>query len=618
LLLVVGLLVMLAGPVRAVEQADIDRAIARGVAALKAVQQPDGNFSAGEIGATALAGLTLLVCDVPADDRAIQKAAARVRANAASVNQTYSVALCILFLDQLDNRADTPLIESLVVRLLAGQTPSGSWGYRCPSVGPAEAKRLMDAAGGTELKGSRDLPGLPPKGKRSVRDLPKEIQVQLAGIAARGPAEVEGGGPTDNSNTQFANLALWVGRRYGVPVNEALLRTDRYYRATQDPEGTWRYIAGAGSGFAPSAQMTCAGILGLICGHGVTADVARSRDPKVGPRDLSKDGHLKLALQVLSTAIGTPAGDRKAEAGGRLNPGPAGGKTFYYLWSLERIAVALKMETIGKKDWYAWGAEILINSQAGDGSWQGEYATWNADTCFALLFLRRVNLLTDLSGSIKSLTDPGEKMLRAGGIGGGGLRGTPEAPAAGSEGKTAKSPAGEKGTSGESRPTPAPSSPAAGKEEGAAGLGRELVRAPAERRGAILEQLREGKGVAYTEELASAIPALEGTSKRQAREALAERLTRMKAATLRHYLKDEDAEIRRAAALASAMKEIKEHIPDLIRMLSDREPAVQRAALAALKELTGQDFGPRPDADRAERAKAIAAWEAWWSKKARE
>jgi hypothetical protein len=41
---------------------------------------------------------------------------------------------------------------------------------------------------------------------------------------------------------------------------------------------------------------------------------------------------------------------------------------------------------------------------------------------------------------------------------------------------------------------------------------------------------------------------------------------------------------------------------------------VARAAHAALKSLTNQDFGPDLDATRAEREKAVAAWKAWWDK----
>ena len=129
-----------------------------------------------------------------------------------------------------------------------------------------------------------------------------------------------------------------------------------------------------------------------------------------------------------------------------------------------------------------------------------------------------------------------------------------------------------------------------------------------------MARLREAKGVVYTQALAAAIPQLSGTAKSKAREALAVRLARMTAATLRVKFKDEDPEIRRAAALACAMKEDKTHLAKLVELLNDKEKTVTRAAYAALKSLTGQDFGPTADADRAEQAKAVAAWKSWVKK----
>jgi HEAT repeat protein len=130
----------------------------------------------------------------------------------------------------------------------------------------------------------------------------------------------------------------------------------------------------------------------------------------------------------------------------------------------------------------------------------------------------------------------------------------------------------------------------------------------------MLERLRDGKGTGYTDALVSAIPKLNGDARRKAREALADRLTRMKAETLAQYLQDEDAEVRRAAALAAGMKDSKPLIPHLIRLLSDREATVARAAHASLKALSGEDFGPRPDATLQQRARAVTAWKAWWAR----
>ena len=112
-------------------------------------------------------------------------------------------------------------------------------------------------------------------------------------------------------------------------------------------------------------------------------------------------------------------------------------------------------------------------------------------------------------------------------------------------------------------------------------MARELAQAPPGRRDELLGKYREGKGVTFTEALAGAIPRLDGDDRRKARDALADRLTRMKADTLSRYFQDQDAEIRRAAALAAAMKEAKTLIPDLIPLLGDPEPTVARAAHAA-------------------------------------
>jgi HEAT repeat protein len=96
---------------------------------------------------------------------------------------------------------------------------------------------------------------------------------------------------------------------------------------------------------------------------------------------------------------------------------------------------------------------------------------------------------------------------------------------------------------------------------------------------------------------------------------LAERMSRMTTATLRDRLKDDEAEMRRAAALAAAMKEETAHIPRLIELLDDSDTAVSRAAHAALKSLSGKDFGPAKEATRADQAHSIAAWKAWWKEK---
>src|SRR5437660_213635 len=65
----------------------------------------------------------------PPDDPAIQLAAAFVRRESIKENQTYCLALGILFLDRLGEEVDVALVEGMAARLLAGQMADGGWTY---------------------------------------------------------------------------------------------------------------------------------------------------------------------------------------------------------------------------------------------------------------------------------------------------------------------------------------------------------------------------------------------------------------------------------------------------------------------------------------------------------
>ena len=86
----------------------------------------------------------------------------------------------------------------------------------------------------------------------------------------------------------------------------------------------------------------------------------------------------------------------------------------------------------------------------------------------------------------------------------------------------------------------------------------------------------------------------------------------MTAATLREMLKDNNREIRKAAAAACALKNDKQFIPDLIDKLNDAESTVALSVQSSLVTLSGKDFGPKAEAAPAEKAEAIAAWKSWW------
>jgi len=542
---VAGLLtvaILLAGlpAARAVDKGLIDRTKERGVAALRKMQNPGtGRWPYLEIGATALAALTLLECQVPRDDPAIVAATRAVRSAAPESTFTYSVTLCILYLDRLGDPQDVGLIDMLVVRLLGGQNAKGGWSYNCP-LGDADEMNRLRAVRQGAVKGP----------------FPKELQDKAAKLENK-RADVSAG-QDDNSNTQFATLALWIARRNGWPVDDALMAVEQRFQSTQLPDGSWWYRSADLR--EPSASMTCAALLALAIGKGIA--IERALEKGQTRPNLAKDVHLLGGLGFLANHIGEPVGDT-----GRPIVKPEG-KWLYYLWSLERVAMILNLDRIHGKDWYNYGAEILIATQEKDGSWKVEFGESGADTCFALLFLQRANLAIDLSNKIRGKIVE----IRAG-------------------------PPIIKNLPGENPKKPLKEDTEEGK------LAAGLVRAADADKPRVLERLRDSKGVEFTGALAVAIPHLEGEIKNEARHALTQRLTRFKAESLATYLKDVEPEIRRAAALAVGSKDSKELIPNLILLLKDPEPVVRPAAQKSLKSLTGQDLG-----------NDLKAWQEWWNR----
>src|SRR5581483_9857726 len=128
----------------AVDAKKVDHAILRGVGYLKATQLANGTWGHNHgVGHAALCGLALLESKMPANDPAVQKAAAYVRGNVLSLNQTYDLSLAILFLDRLGDPNDQRLIQVMALRLVAGQNTAGGWTYACPLLPVAEMNQLF-------------------------------------------------------------------------------------------------------------------------------------------------------------------------------------------------------------------------------------------------------------------------------------------------------------------------------------------------------------------------------------------------------------------------------------------------------------------------------------------
>lgn len=597
----VALFVASAAAATAAPQERIDIAIAKGTAALKS-RFKDGagpiaaNAGGHGIGPAALAGIALLESNVPAADPAVKAIAASVREQSYRESQTYQISLCLLFLDRLEDPADVPLIQMLGVRLLVGQTSRGGWTYGCvPTPIPAgDEQRLRTGLKSAELIAGKD--GAPPK----LHPMAQEYLTAL--VNARGPAKVEGG---DNSNTQFGVLATWVSRKHGVPVEGALDLIERRFLGTQAPDGSWTYALDT-VGVAGSPQMTCAGLLGLATAIGrreekrAKADApkgeppAKSNDPFFNPPP-RPEGKGPVGPKRPPDARDQAAGRGFGFLGAALRAGGPGLQNLYLLWSLERVGVLYGMDRIGGVDWYAGGSDYLCGVQAPDGTWAGEYGA-DVDTSFAVLFLCKANLARDLSRRVRG--DAGGSELRAG-----AATVVEVAPMA-------------KGAVAQGNPLPQPV--AAPLPPGAAGkVATDLIGANGPGLVKALAAARDAKGGDYTIGIAAAVHRLDGDAKKAAREALAERLARMSATTLRALMTSTDPEVRRGAVVAAAMRDDKDHIPDLIGRVNDEDDRVVRAARAGLRSLTGVDHGPATDAGPGARSQAQAAWRTWWASQKR-
>jgi VWFA-related protein len=356
LAMAVGLLVLLLGGTLAIADGgaptdrEIAETIARGVSFLRGCQEESGSWEepaqgAHRLGVTALAGLALMENGVAPDDPSIKRARDVVVSLASSSNQTYDLTLAILFLarQQKGRRGESdPLIRDLAGRLSAGNH-DGIWDYNVP-MQPRETE---------------SSPGLKRRGTGPSRNSRK----------------VARSGSGDHSNTQFALLGLWAAGRHGFDPDSDLESLDRHFRATQLDDGHWGYRPGMGG----SDAMSCAGLMALAIAS-ARPSLAEHQTARARGAALAKDPSFVKALHVVATDA------RNADNQSDI----------YYLWSLERVCVALGLRSLEDFDWYGHGARILIDRQSEDGGWAQDRWGRLPDTCLALLFLRKANLAFEL------------------------------------------------------------------------------------------------------------------------------------------------------------------------------------------------------------------------------
>lgn len=306
----------------------VRQAIDRGVNYLKRQQRADGSWPEwlGQPGgASALCTLALLNAGVPPTDDAIVRALDYLRKF--RPDKTYSTALQTMVFCRAEPKRDLALIRRNVKALERWQLPDGPG------------------------KGGWSYPG--------------------AG--------------SDNSNAQFAVLALYDAEQAGVEVNLQTWRLARaYWEKGQNADGSWGYH----SGMFGTGSMTVAGIGCMV----MTSD-------RVGEPDAVVEGD-SIKCCRRSEARADDAVARGLQWLGKNfavthNPGARTQSwLLYYLYGVERVGRLTAHRFIGEHDWYREGANYLLKAKGGPlaDHWRGSGPTETDEriaTSFALLFLSK-------------------------------------------------------------------------------------------------------------------------------------------------------------------------------------------------------------------------------------
>jgi hypothetical protein len=410
-LALVGLALVLcaSAPARAFTDDDVNVAIDKGIAWLRARQDGEGafrdhwareNYKSGE---TALALLTLLASGAKPDDPAVDRGFNWLLAQ--PLQRTYEVSVSVLALearytpdDQASIASQDPLASQIRQRfqriapprdrewlaravefLIATQDASGMWKY--PGFGDPDVSNAQFAI--LALKSARRM---------SVR-VPKEAFLNCAKYLLE---HQEGSGPdVPQFEVPAADQPITGLHDRRKTERERKAERDRERRRTGDAgtrtrdgeapsESTrtrlpmrargWGYKPGS----APRGSMTAAGVAILVIAKDELEETP-GYATQLGPQlDQSmRDGAAWLAQRFRADA----------------NPGAEPDWLFYYLYTLERAGTLLALDRFGGRDWYREGAEVILRQQQGDGkivaSGGGSMDGELAGTCLALLFLER-------------------------------------------------------------------------------------------------------------------------------------------------------------------------------------------------------------------------------------
>jgi hypothetical protein len=318
-----------------VTREEVERAIREGVRFLKGQQRNDGSWTEvdeeARTGTTSLVTLALLTAGETPDSPQVAKALEFLRRfDAQTLNSVYAVSLQTMVFAAAKPKDDILRINRNVGWLEEAQLKvgdhapwPGSWSYK----------------------------------NRSIRH-------------------------GDNSNSQYALLALNAAAEVGVPIKAETWRLAQdYWKRHQLGDGSWAYTP---DNAGPTGSMTCAGLSSLII---TGLKRFQGREVLVGENKVDGCGEgtidpkVQLSIRWLA---------QNFQVGSNVGMGPQW--KYYYLYGLERAGRLSGLRFFGAHDWYREGAEELVHDQDKFvGSWRGTLYEREPliATSFALLFLAK-------------------------------------------------------------------------------------------------------------------------------------------------------------------------------------------------------------------------------------
>jgi hypothetical protein len=364
---------------------NIKTAIKKGVEYLK--KTPVTSSGATAMGYQALKLFALLRSGVSAKDPVIQTGLKKIAAM--KLGRTYDVSLYIMVLEALSVTRKPPARNSSMPRYIRGR------------VGRDQLKKIQACA--NWLINGRNV------GKGTWH-------YTAVGGAGEGAAPKRTNA-YDNSNTQFAVLALHAAHRAGAKIDpvvwreifthfqsvqckstgqgrhdigmsgesEARKRKRKKRRTTARsgnngtrggvPYRGWSY----GAASTAYGSMTNAGLSSLA----IAADMLKShrkftvKDNNEFTRMVAEGLHWQAQNYSITK-----------------NPGQSSSSWYYYyMYSLEKACELIGVDLFDKHDWYLEGADYICALQAAAGSWNRSAS----DTALALLFLNRATLRTTVN-----------------------------------------------------------------------------------------------------------------------------------------------------------------------------------------------------------------------------